>query len=94
MIEVSRLGDSGISLVAQWVRNPVYLWLLLWLGFQPWPRNFYMLQAWPKKKKKKKEEEDWVTLRAEALCYGLNVSPTKNAKVLTPSTCVWDLIGE
>ena len=27
---------------------------LLWLGFDPWPRNFPMPWAWPKKKKKKK----------------------------------------
>ena len=27
------------------------LWLgsLLWHGFNPWPRNFYMLWVWPKK---------------------------------------------
>ena len=23
--------------------------LLLWHGFDPWPRNFYMLLEWPKK---------------------------------------------
>ena len=27
------------------------LWPLLWLGFDPWPRNFYM---WPKNKAKQK----------------------------------------
>ena len=29
-------------------------WLgsLLWHGFDPWPENFHMLRAWPKKKKK------------------------------------------
>ena len=27
---------------------------LLWLSFSPWPRNFPMLWALPKKKKKKK----------------------------------------
>ena len=25
---------------------------LLWCGFDPWPRNFHMLLAWPKRKKK------------------------------------------
>ena len=34
------------SLVAQWVKDPAFplLWLrsLLWLGVQPWPRNFCM----------------------------------------------------
>ena len=41
------------SLVAQWVKHLVVLllWLgtLLWHGFDPWPRNFCMTQAWPKK---------------------------------------------
>ena len=26
---------------------------LLWLGFDPWPGNFCMLQAWPKNTSKK-----------------------------------------
>ena len=26
------------------------LWLLLWYGFNSWPRNFSMLRAWPKRK--------------------------------------------
>ena len=30
---------------------------LLWLGFDPWPGNFCMSRAWPKKKKKKKKKE-------------------------------------
>ena len=25
---------------------------LLWCQFDPWPRNFHMLWAWPKKKRK------------------------------------------
>ena len=29
----------------------MWLGLLLWLGFSPWPGNFCMLWAWPKKKK-------------------------------------------
>ena len=44
------------SLVAQWAKDPVlsllWLWLLLWHGFDPWPGNFCMLQAGPKKKKR------------------------------------------
>ena len=28
-----------------------WLGLLLWRGFDPWPRNFHMLWVWPKKKK-------------------------------------------
>ena len=31
----------------------LWLGLLLWLGFDPWPGNLCMLQAWPKKKEKK-----------------------------------------
>ena len=27
---------------------------LLWLRFHLWPRNFHMLEAWPKKNEKKK----------------------------------------
>lgn len=34
------------SLVAQRVEDLVLS--LLWHGFDPWPWNFYMLQAWPK----------------------------------------------
>ena len=25
-----------------------HFWSLLWRGFDPWPGNFHMLQAWPK----------------------------------------------
>ena len=32
--------------MAQWVENPVLS--LLWLGFDPWPWNFCLLQAQPK----------------------------------------------
>ena len=39
----------------QWVNDPVlllqWLGLLLWLGFDPWPRNFHIPWAWPKKEK-------------------------------------------
>ena len=41
------------SLVAQWVKDLALslLWLrsLLCQGFRPWPRNFHLLQMWPKK---------------------------------------------
>ena len=30
---------------------------LLWRGFSPWPRNFYMLWAWPKGKEKRQKEK-------------------------------------
>ena len=43
--------------MAQWVKDPVLslLWLrlLLWRRFDPWPRNFDMPQVWPKKKKER-----------------------------------------
>ena len=39
---------SWSSLVVQGVKDPALS--LLWLGFEPWPENFYMLQMPPKKK--------------------------------------------
>ena len=39
--------DSVLSLV--WLR------LLLWLEFDPWPGNFFMPQAQPKRKKEKRK---------------------------------------
>ena len=40
----------------QWVKDPALSLhrprLLLWRGFDPWPRNFHMLQVWPKKIKR------------------------------------------
>ena len=35
-----------------------WLGLLLWHGFDPWPKNFHMPWLWPKKKKKEEEEEE------------------------------------
>ena len=49
-------GNAGsISGPVQWVKDLalLQLWPQLWLGFNLWPRNFHMLQGWPKKKKKK-----------------------------------------
>ena len=50
-------------MVAQWLKDPVFsllwLWLLLWYGFNPWPRNFHMPWAGPKKEK---EEGDLCTI--------------------------------
>ena len=45
------------SLVDQQVKDPtslLWLWLQLWLGFDPWPGNFCMPWAWPKNKNKKR----------------------------------------
>ena len=36
------------SLMVQRVKDLAFS--LLWLRLSPWPRNFYMLQMWPKKK--------------------------------------------
>ena len=45
--------------VAQWIKDPVLslLWYrsLLWHGFDPWPGNFHLWWAQPKKKKEKEE---------------------------------------
>ena len=47
-------GASLIPGPAKWVKD-LALWQLcrrwqLWLRFDPWPRNFYMLKVWLKKK--------------------------------------------
>ena len=43
--------------MVQWVKNLVLslqqLGSLLWHGFHPWPRNFHIPQAQPKKKRAK-----------------------------------------
>ena len=45
----------------QWVEDPVFLLqqlrLLLWYMVDPWPGNFHIPQAWPKKKKKKRKKK-------------------------------------
>ena len=58
----SRKVVARNSLVAQWVKDSAssLLWLesLLWRGFEPWPRNFCILQVRLKKKKKKKKKKE------------------------------------
>ena len=43
-------------LLAQWLKDLalslLWLWLLLWQGFHPWPSNVYMPLVWPKNKMK------------------------------------------
>ena len=38
-------------MAAQWVKDPalslLWLWLLLWQGFDPWPQNVHMLWEQP-----------------------------------------------
>ena len=47
-------SSPGSSLVAQEAKDPrlslLWLWLLLWLGFNPWPRNLCV--SWAQWKKK------------------------------------------
>lgn len=51
-VPVFKISYSS-SLVTQWAKIPalslLYLEFLLWPWSDPWPRNFYMLRAWPKK---------------------------------------------
>ena len=50
-------GTSSVLGPEQWVKDLTLqdpCRLQLWLGFDPWPRNFHMLQVQPLKKKKKK----------------------------------------
>ena len=50
-----QLDISGSSLVVQWVKDPVlllWLWLLLWLRFNPWPRTSTCHGLAPPPKKK------------------------------------------
>ena len=55
------MSGVGSSLVAQWVKDLALSleWLLKWLlwhGFDPWPRNFYMLKERKKERKKGRKE--------------------------------------
>ena len=47
--------------MAEWVKDLELLQLWhrskLWLGFDPWPRNFHVPWVQPKKKEKKKEKK-------------------------------------
>ena len=53
-------GTGSNPSPAQWVKHlallQVWCRLHLWLRFDPWRRNFHMLQGWLKKKKRKKKE--------------------------------------
>ena len=40
--------SQGLALLHLWYGSQ------MWLGFNPWPRNFHMPWVWPKKIKKKK----------------------------------------
>ena len=53
---IKSIDGLGVPCVVQQVKDPVLLqlWcrLQLWLGSNPWPRNFSMPRVWLKKKKK------------------------------------------
>lgn len=73
--EISLKGPcKGVPTVAPWVKNLVVpqLWcrLLLLLGIDPWPGNFYMPHVWPKNKNKNKEKE--------GACHTLVLCPFHN----------------
>ena len=60
------------SIAAQQVKDPalLLLWLWLQLGFDPWPGNFYMLWAQPKKPKiqnKQKKHDLSLTKKEEMI---------------------------
>jgi len=50
-------GAKGSSLVAQQLKDLalslLWLWLLLWCVFNPWPRIFRMLWVQPRKERKR-----------------------------------------
>jgi len=55
----------------------LWLWLLLWCGFDPWPGTFHMPQVWPKERKnERKKEVVWSSVVAQWLG-----NPTRNHEV-------------
>ena len=77
-----RKATMGVPTVIQWVKDPALL--QLWLRFDPWPRNFHILQVWLKNKERKKEKKEILRvdpsdLRGceihKARCWGWGVPP-------------------
>ena len=63
--------DTGfIPGPAQWVKGLSELWhrSQLWLGSDPWPRNFNMLKSGQKRKKKKKEAHALFSVFFDSAC--------------------------
>ena len=60
--------------MAQWVKalalSLLWLWLLLWLGFDPWPGKFCMLQVQPEKEEGEEKHylNSWRALSLGAVC--------------------------
>ena len=48
-IQENLLEFHGGLVVKDLALSLLWLRLLLWLGFNPWPLNFHMLRAWPNK---------------------------------------------
>ena len=72
-------GVKDLALTLQW------LWLLLWLGFNPWPGSFCILQVQPKKKKKKKSNRVSVkTTQPSSSCETLEESLSLSVPNLHP----------
>ena len=81
------LGHRALwsSLVAQWVKDhaltPQWLRSLLWHGFNPWPKNFCMPWARPKKKKKK-----------NAHLFHWRYELTPNCNICWENKALWNMI--
>ena len=67
------------------VLSLLWLWLLLWCRFDPWPGNFCMPQVQPKKKKrererkerKKKERKQTINPPESSRCSSVEMDPTR-----------------
>ena len=47
--EKCKRSPLGMLQVKDWMLSLQWHGLLLWCGFNPWPRSFHMLWVWPKK---------------------------------------------
>ena len=67
--------------MAQYVKDLVLslqqLGLLLWCGFDPWPRSFHRPQVQPEKKKRKEKEEKRKLNVCLAPCLSRALQPSK-----------------
>lgn len=58
-----------VPAVVQWVQNPSlslqWVRLLLWHGFDPWPRHFCMSRVWPKQKQTNQTKPKPTTVQAQ-----------------------------
>ena len=79
----------GVLLVAQQVKDPVLslLWLslLLWVGFNPWPQNFCMPRTPPKTNKQKKKKKKKKALNISSLLHSKFHIPSPTQIIATVS---------